>query len=176
MKIRALAHVNMNVTDLDRAEEFYTRVLGFHVSGRIPGQIVWLNLGQYEAQPERWYHDFALYRVPNGVPDNYRKRAGLNHVAFLLPTPAEVDAAAEELRAQGVKVLKGPLTHKEDMTRYLYFEDPDGNVLELVSPVEPGYIIPGHALATRAGNGQRTRSQPRRRTTTARRAGRGRSG
>jgi len=43
------------------------------------------------------------------------------------------------LKANGVKILKGPLTHKEDNDRYLYFEDPDGNVLELVASTLPGY-------------------------------------
>ena len=32
-----------------------------------------------------------------------------------------------------IRILKGPLTHKEDRDRYLYFEDPDGNMIELVA-------------------------------------------
>lgn len=36
------------------------------------------------------------------------------------------------MKAKGVKILKGPLTHKEDRDRYLYLEDPDGNVVEFV--------------------------------------------
>ena len=59
-------------------------------------------------------------------------------------TAEELDKAAEFLRSKGVKVLKGPLTHSEDMDRYLYFEDPDGNVIELVASTLPGY--PGEYL------------------------------
>jgi len=34
--------------------------------------------------------------------------------------------------------LKGPQTHKEDNDRYLYFEDPDGNMIELVASTLEG--------------------------------------
>lgn len=63
----------------------------------------------------------------------------MNHVAFRLRTPEEVDQAARYLQAKGVKVLKGPLTHKEDRDRYLYFEDPDGNMVELVASTVEGW-------------------------------------
>jgi catechol 2,3-dioxygenase-like lactoylglutathione lyase family enzyme len=61
----------------------------------------------------------------------------MNHVALRLASPEDVDHAAEYLAARGVKVLKGPLTHKEDNDRYLYFEDPDGNMIELVASTLP---------------------------------------
>jgi len=59
-------------------------------------------------------------------------------------TPQEVDRAAEYLQSKGVEVLKGPLTHKEDRDRYLYFEDPDGNMIELVASTLDGW--PAHYL------------------------------
>ena len=43
-------------------------------------------------------------------------------------------AAAERLRGQGYPILKGPAVHKEDGYCYLYVEDPDKNVLELIAP------------------------------------------
>ena len=134
-----VAHVNLNVKDVARSEKFYTEILGFHVSGKVEGQIVWMNLGQYRAGDKLYFHDVALYQVPEGLPDNYRKRVGLNHAAFRLASAEEVDKAAEFLKSKNVKVLKGPGTHSEDQDRYLYFEDPDGNVLELVATTLPGY-------------------------------------
>ena len=101
-----------------------------------------LNVGQYGDDVQgmgRGFHDVALYQVPHGLAPDYRQRAGMNHLALRLATPAEVDAAAETLRAAGVKLLKGPLTHKEDNDRYLYLEDPDGNVIELVSSTLPNW-------------------------------------
>ena len=133
-----VAHVNLNVTDLARSLTFYTTVLGLRVALQYEQAVAWLNFGQYEegvGGPGHGFHDIALYQVPLGPADDYRRRAGMNHLALRLRTPKEVDAAVDVLRANGVKILKGPLTHKEDNDRYLYFEDPDGNVIELVSSV-----------------------------------------
>jgi catechol 2,3-dioxygenase-like lactoylglutathione lyase family enzyme len=68
----------------------------------------------------------------------------MNHMALRLRSPGEIDRAAEYLKSKGVKVLKGPLTHKEDRDRYVYFEDPDGNMLELVASTVDGW--PGKFL------------------------------
>ena len=137
-----VAHVNINVTDLGRAERFYTEILGCKVVFKYEGTIIWLNFGQYKEGAGglgQGFHDLALYKVPYPVPEDYRKRAGLNHVALRLRRPEDVDAAAEFLRSQNVNVLKGPHTHKEDGDRYLYLEDPDGNVIELVSSTVPDW-------------------------------------
>jgi len=63
----------------------------------------------------------------------------MNHVALRLASPDEVDRAAEFLATKGIRVLKGPQTHKEDNDRYLYFEDPDGNMIELVASTLEGW-------------------------------------
>ena len=57
--------------------------------------------------------------------------------------PKEVD-----LRSKGVKTAKGPLTYKEDRDRYLYFEDPDRNMIELVASTIGGW--PASILRLRA--------------------------
>lgn len=137
-----VAHVNLNVTDLDRAIRFYTETLGCRVALQYEGAIAWLNFGQYRdgvGGLGEGFHDLALYRVPHPAPEDRRTRAGMNHVAFRLRTPEEVDQAARYLEAKGVKVLKGPLTHKEDRDRSLYFEDPDGNMIELVASTVEGW-------------------------------------
>lgn len=140
IRVIDVAHVNLNVTDLERSEKFYSEVLGFHVSGKgRDGGIVWMNMGQYRKGDDLAFHDLALYQVPKSLPENARKSAGLNHAAFRLASAEEVDKAAEYLKSRNVKVLKGPLTHSEDQDRYLYFEDPDGNVLELVASTLAGY-------------------------------------
>jgi catechol 2,3-dioxygenase-like lactoylglutathione lyase family enzyme len=137
-----VAHVNLNVTDLDRAIRFYTEVLGFTIALHYEGAVAWLNFGQYREGVEglgHGFHDVALYKVAKPAPDDRRQRAGMNHLAVRLRTPEEVDRAAEYLQSRGVKVLKGPQTHKEDRDRYLYFEDPDGNMIELVASTVEGW-------------------------------------
>lgn len=137
-----VAHVNLNVTDLERAVRFYTELLGFKVAFQYEGAVAWLNFGQYQegvGGRGQGFHDLALYRVPGPAPEDRRKRAGMNHMALRLATPEEVDGAAKFLAARGVKILKGPEIHKEDQDRYLYFEDPDGNMIELVASTLPGW-------------------------------------
>lgn len=142
--IRAIdvAHVNLNVTDLDRATRFYTQILGFRIAFQYENAVVWLNFGQYRDNVGglgQGFHDIALYKVPNSAPEDRRKRAGMNHMALRLGTPEEVNQAGEYLKSKGVRVLKGPQTHKEDGDRYLYFEDPDGNMIELVASTAEGW-------------------------------------
>ena len=137
-----VAHLNLNVTDLERSLKFYTELLGFQLALKYEGAVAWLNFGQYRDDARgmgRGFHDLALYQVPLSLPEDYRTRAGMNHIALRLRTPHEVDAAAQFLQEKGVKLLKGPLTHKEDNDRYLYIEDPDGNVIELVSSTLPDW-------------------------------------
>jgi len=137
-----VAHVNLNVTDLERAIRFYTDLLGFTVAFQYEGAVAWLNFGQYRegvGGPGQGFHDLALYRVARPALEDRRQRAGMNHVALRLASPDEVDRAAEFLATKGIMVLKGPQTHKEDNDRYLYFEDPDGNMIELVASTLEGW-------------------------------------
>lgn len=133
-KPKYLDHVVINVTDLDRAVTFYTENFGLKESGRHDGTIVWMNFGQYD-EKGLIIHDFGVYKVDRELPEYRRKMAGLNHIALHYDSADALHEAARELAERGVKILKGPGTHKEDNTAYLYIEDPDRNVIELVAPL-----------------------------------------
>lgn len=131
-----VAHVVINVTDLERARRFYCDGLGMSVTGSFEGQMLFLYFGEPDRAPHPFFHDLGLYKVDQAAPDDFRKKSGVSHVALLMPSAEAVEAATARLREQGFNVLKGPATHKEDGYRYTYVEDPDRTVLELVAPTE----------------------------------------
>lgn len=126
----------INVTDLERARRFYCDGLGMSATGSFEGQMVFLYFGEEGRAPHPFYHDIGLYKVDQAAADDFRARSGVSHVALLMRSPEDVDAATERLRGQGLTVLKGPDVHREDGYRYTYVQDPDRNVLELVAPTE----------------------------------------
>jgi catechol 2,3-dioxygenase-like lactoylglutathione lyase family enzyme len=110
-----VAHVNLNVTDLERAIRFYTELLGFTVAFRYEGAVAWLNFGQYREGTGglgQGVHDLALYKVPVAAPEDRRKRAGMNHLALRLRTPREVDSAASRDRRRTRKIATATSTSK----------------------------------------------------------------
>ena len=153
LKPVGVAHVNMNVGDLEKMQQFYSQVLGMQVAFEYEGSVAWLNFGQYKDDASglgKGFHDLALYKVEKENIEDKRQRPGMNHMAWRMRSPEDVDAAAEYLNSKGVKVLRGPLTHKEDNDRFLYFEDPEGNVIELVASTLPewpeAYLKEGAAV------------------------------
>ncbi len=77
-----------------------------------------------------------LMTKPN-IPDNtndtiHAQYKGIIHLAFGVDTMAEVDAKAEELRAAGYTILRGP---RKTGDGYYEFEtlDPDNNRLEVTT-------------------------------------------
>jgi len=122
MKVQSLGHVVLKVTDLVRSEQFYTGILGMPVCARFDEQgmkMTFFSLGNH--------HDLALAEV-SGEPTAGESAAGLDHVAFCIGTTLEeLKAANSELEKVGIAV--NPEDH--EVTKSLYFDDPDGNTLEL---------------------------------------------
>lgn len=127
IKTGAVHHLCLTVTDVDRAREFYTEVLGFQVAMGVPPKVLLSNGGLVLALAP------APERPANG--DRFdENRVGLDHLSFSIETRAELDQAARLLDARGVprgeiKEL-GPLG-----IAVLAFRDPDNIQLELTGPV-----------------------------------------
>ena len=139
--ISRVGHVGIYVSDIDRSIAWYTDVLGLTLTGRWPmsggGEIVFLRFGDN-------HHDIVL--MPNPAPVRSGETGGSNrlqHIAMEIESRDEWLKALAELKRSGVTITQGPLVHGLEGgtgpgtlpggsgSRSFYFEDPDGNSLEL---------------------------------------------
>ncbi len=124
MKLERLDHFGIEVGDLDRAERFYTRVLGLTVVARFGDQIL-LRCGE---------QNLALFRVSRAPLTAAERQArissplGRGHHAFRV-THEDFTGAVEQLNEAGVEIA--PVIDWGDHD-CRYFLDPDGNLLEIV--------------------------------------------
>ena len=115
-----LGHLNLKVADLDRAIAFYCD-LGFHVVRRAPGApIAFLGLEQ------RGAFQIGL-ALADGAGDGDERR-GLDHFALVYDSPEALARACKGMRDRGVEPVAA---HEYGVSKSVYFEDPDGNGLEL---------------------------------------------
>ena len=122
VKPRELGHVNIRVRDLDRAEKFYTEMLGLTVTHRRPG-IVFMAV-----KPGHHSHEIAVMSMnPNaGEPDPLR--VGINHFAWKMDTFEDLQAIYHHLKDNGVDVSRA---RENSYGMGVYFNDPDGNGNEI---------------------------------------------
>ena len=118
-------HVVIAVTDWERSNRFYADVLG--------AELVELDKG-------RWAYRFGDSQLnvhgPGATPHPRAAdpvRPGNSDLCFRWDGP--IDAALEHLEAQGVDVELGPVERlgARGAGTSLYFRDPDGSLLELIS-------------------------------------------
>lgn len=130
MKVESLGHVVLKVTDLERSEEFYNGVLGMPVCARFDEQgmkMTFFSLGNH--------HDLAISQV-SGEDTNGAQAPGLHHVAFCIGNDLEqLKEAKSHLDSAGIEL--DPIDH--EVTKSLYFDDPDGNNIELYVDVSDAW-------------------------------------
>jgi catechol-2,3-dioxygenase len=73
------------------------------------------------------HHDLALFQLATGEAAG-ATQPGLHHMAWQLGSYEELQAAYRELKALGVPIES---TIEHNVTRSVYFPDPDGNRVEL---------------------------------------------
>ncbi|WP_392455399.1 VOC family protein [Chryseomicrobium aureum] len=113
-----VASVAINVTDLKRSLDFYTRVIGFQISSQTESDATLTANGR----------DVLLTLVqPERVTPKQPRTTGLYHFAILLPTRQSLASIVPHLVNQGVQL--GSSDHL--VSEALYFADPDGNGIEI---------------------------------------------
>lgn len=119
-----LGMVTLHVHDLQRALKFYRDALGLKVGDVIETpEFGW---AEVEVAPRV---KLGLHADPHGVEEGARAPGGASGFYFVVPN---VDKAIEKLRARGVKVVDEPAD--KSYGRDACVEDPDGNVIALMTP------------------------------------------
>jgi glyoxylase I family protein len=117
IQIQRPLHTAILVTDLARAEQFYSEILGLEKverSLKYPG--AWYQVADYQV------HLMVDDTIPSGLHN--REKWGRNrHIAFGV---ADLEAAKTHLLAQGC-----PVQSSASGRAALFTQDPDGNVVEL---------------------------------------------
>lgn len=121
MIARGMSHVSFPVRDLARSLAFYRDVLGFEPIPRpdlgVPG--AWLRAGDAEV------HLIVFVGVPPADAPFPVLSPAAHHVAFRI---ADYQTAVDRLRAHDLEVIEtGPGGGQ------MWVQDPDGNVIELIS-------------------------------------------
>lgn len=115
-------HASLKVADLDRALDFYSRVLGLRVTGRLADQLAFLGAGDTPRH-------LALTRFHSrGGPPPPADATGLDHVALRYPNRHALAAAVRRVRDHGIAIAAAS---DHGLTEALHLTDPDGNRLEL---------------------------------------------
>ena len=117
-------HIDLRVNDLERAWEFYSRILpaiGFGHGNK--GK----TFSGYDADgtppQQAWF----------GFTEDKNHRANANRIAFWAESRERVDVIAELLESAGARNISGPRGCPEYTPTYyaVFFEDPFGNCLEV---------------------------------------------
>ena len=128
MKLDGVHHIGVNVCDLDRAEAFYTEVLGFKVIDRYQEEIRHSMLDTGAAK----IHLFESTDLKFDEAIHRLREAGHAHMAF--GTSRErFPQVMEELKKNNIP-FRGPLILGKGES--VHFKDPDGNHLEIRCPAE----------------------------------------
>jgi catechol 2,3-dioxygenase-like lactoylglutathione lyase family enzyme len=151
-EFRGINHLALVCSDMERTVDFYTNVLGMPLVKTIElpagmGQHFFFDCGGGDCLAFFWFPD-----APDGVPGVSAPAArpdqgsltsaigSMNHVAFSVP-PEQIDAYRDRLLAAGVDCTEvanhddsewgiTDKFHPGVFVRSVYFQDPDGILLE----------------------------------------------
>ncbi len=124
MKLDGIHHIALNVKDLDRAEKFYTEVLGFTVTHRF-------SKGLRHLMVDTGNSAIALFEAPEletRASLDQLSEAGYMHLAFKT-TRERFDQIIAEMKEKKVTIDSGPVRRGDGDS--IYFNDPDFNHLEI---------------------------------------------
>ena len=130
MKTRYLDHIDLRVKNMARAREFYRKVLPALGFSRERAEQEWTTFyAPGRGRPEAFF----------GITEDRDHQPNGTRISFWADDRAEVDRVAALVREIGGQKLEGPELCVEYVPGYyaFFFEDPDGNKLEICSRENP---------------------------------------
>ena len=129
LAVKELGHVGLYCTDVQKSQDFYTRILGLTVTDAHPeGHIIFLS-----AQPESEHHELALCPGRDAPPG----AKVVQQVSFIVNDLADLKQFHARLKEEGVRI-RSVVNHGISLA--IYFYDPDENVVEVYAKTP--YKIP----------------------------------
>lgn len=129
LAVKELGHVGLYCTDVQKSQDFYTRILGLTVTDAHPeGHIIFLS-----AQPESEHHELALCPGRDVSPG----AKVVQQVSFIVNDLADLKQFHVRLKEEGVRI-RSVVNHGISLA--IYFYDPDENVVEVYAKTP--YKIP----------------------------------
>jgi len=126
LRLERILETCLYADDLDKAEKFYTSVLGLHLHAKETGRHLFFKCG---TQMLLIFNPAKTIEESDAAPHGAH---GPGHVAFAVPL-SELDRWKSHLTAVNIKIEKE--TKWPNGGRSLYFRDPAENSLELASPL-----------------------------------------
>jgi catechol 2,3-dioxygenase len=117
-----LGHVALRVRDLEMSVDFYTKVVGLKLLGRIGGGRAALLTGG------RQHHELLLVAAPS-MGEGVSPRQPLYHVAWKIGDGLDALRAAKDRLDRLGQPVDGMVDHGVSWS--LYLRDPEGNQVEL---------------------------------------------
>jgi catechol 2,3-dioxygenase len=115
-----IQHATLATGSIEPMIEFYLG-LGFRLTDRMGGVFAWLRSNVE-------HHSVAIVDVGRG--------AGLDHYSFDLDSWGDFKVWADRVTDLGIVVQWGPGRHGPGNNLFLFFDDPDGNHIELSAEME----------------------------------------
>lgn len=117
-----IGHVHLKVSRIQKALDFYCRLLGFELITMYGDQAAFISAGGY-------HHHIGLNTWHSeGAPPAKKEGVGLYHTAILYPTRKDLSEIYARLK-ENAYLLTGASDH--GVSEALYLNDPDGNGVEL---------------------------------------------
>ncbi len=119
---KQLGHLVMKVRDLERSEDFYTRIVGLTVTAKFEGRMIFMSANAELS------HELAIVPLDNDAPGPEEQRVGLAHMAWQMGSFEDLKALYQRLKDNAVRIKR---IGNHGLSLGVYFYDHDDNELEI---------------------------------------------